>query len=102
MLLYLSPCGTNCQSVNDEALLICKVPRQLRWRYRRGKLTLAAAMQPGTLDSSTLSPQQIAQMNALLDELLDLPGDQRIDALRRRAVDDTQVAAAVERWRDAV
>jgi tetratricopeptide (TPR) repeat protein len=59
-------------------------------------------MQPGTLDSSTLSPQQIAQMNALLDELLDLPGDQRIDALRRRAVDDPQVAAAVERWLDAV
>jgi tetratricopeptide (TPR) repeat protein len=59
-------------------------------------------MQPGTLDSSTLSPQQIAQMNALLDELLDLPGDQRIDALRRRAIDDPQVVAAVERWLDAV
>jgi tetratricopeptide (TPR) repeat protein/TolB-like protein len=59
-------------------------------------------MQPGTLDSSTLSAQQIAQVNALLDELLDLPGDQRVAALRHRSIDDPQVAAAVERWLEAV
>jgi tetratricopeptide (TPR) repeat protein len=59
-------------------------------------------MQPGNLDSSTLSPQQIAQVNALLDELLDLPAGQRLDALRGRSIDDPQVAAAVERWLEAV
>jgi tetratricopeptide (TPR) repeat protein len=59
-------------------------------------------MQPGTLDSSTLSPQQIALMNALMDELLDLPEAQRDPALQRRSIDDLQVAAAVKRWLDAV
>lgn len=59
-------------------------------------------MQPGTLCSSTLSPQQIERMNALLDELLDLPEAQRIGALRRCSVEDPQVAAAVERWLHAV
>ena len=59
-------------------------------------------MQPGTLDTSTLSPQQFVRVNALLDELLDLPEEQRVDALRQRAVDDPMVAAAVEHWLDAV
>jgi tetratricopeptide (TPR) repeat protein len=59
-------------------------------------------MQPGTLDTSTLSPQQIARVNALLDELLDLPEEHRIGALRQRAIDDPLVTAAVERWLDAV
>jgi serine/threonine protein kinase/tetratricopeptide (TPR) repeat protein len=59
-------------------------------------------MQPGTLDSSTLSPQQIAHLNALLDELLDLPEDQRIGVLQRRPIEDPEVAAAVKRWLDAV
>jgi len=59
-------------------------------------------MQPGALDSSTLSPQQIARMNVLLDELLDLPEEQRIGALQQRSIDDRQVAAAVENWLRAV
>jgi hypothetical protein len=59
-------------------------------------------MQLGTLDNSTLSPQQIAHVNALLDELLDLPEDERLRALRHRSVGDPHVAAAVERWLDAV
>ncbi|HEX3913352.1 MAG TPA: protein kinase [Steroidobacteraceae bacterium] len=41
-------------------------------------------------------------MNALLDELLDLPEVHRIGALQRRAIEDPQVAAAVERWLHAV
>jgi tetratricopeptide (TPR) repeat protein len=59
-------------------------------------------MQPGTLDGSTLSPQQIARTDALLDELLDLPKDKRLGALRRLAIDDPKVAAAVESWLGAV
>lgn len=59
-------------------------------------------MQPGALDNSTLSPRQIAEMNALLDELLDLPEDQRIGELRHRSIQDPQIAAALERWLDAV
>jgi serine/threonine protein kinase/tetratricopeptide (TPR) repeat protein len=68
----------------------------------RRACTLAPAMQPGALDNSTLSPQQIAEMNALLDELLDLPEDQRVGKLRHRSIEDPQVAAALERWLDAV
>jgi tetratricopeptide (TPR) repeat protein len=68
----------------------------------RRACTLVPAMQPGALDNSTLSPQQIAEMNALLDELLDLPEDQRIGELRHCSIEDPQVAAALERWLDAV
>ncbi len=59
-------------------------------------------MQPGAPDNLTLSSQQKAHMNALLDELLDLPEQLRADALRRRSIDDPQVAAAVESWLSAV
>jgi tetratricopeptide (TPR) repeat protein/TolB-like protein len=59
-------------------------------------------MHLGTLDNSTLSQQQIQRVNALLDELLDLPEDQRNGALKRRPIDDVQVAAAVESWLAAV
>jgi hypothetical protein len=59
-------------------------------------------MQPGTSTTSALSHQQIAQMNALMDELLDLPTDQRLAVLQRRAIDDPAVAAAVARWLEAV
>jgi tetratricopeptide (TPR) repeat protein/predicted Ser/Thr protein kinase len=59
-------------------------------------------MLPGTSTTSALSHQQIAQMNALMDELLDLPTDQRLAVLQRRAIDDPAVAAAVARWLEAV
>jgi hypothetical protein len=39
-------------------------------------------MQPGTLNTSALSPQQVTQLNELMDELPDLPTDQRLAALR--------------------
>ena len=59
-------------------------------------------MQPGTSTTSALSHQRIAQMNALMDELLDLPTDQCLVVLQRRAIDDPAVAAAVARWLEAV
>src|SRR5579872_2904125 len=59
-------------------------------------------MQPGTLDTSTLSPQQRARINELLDELLDLPETERVAAFERRSIDDKQVADAVTSWLSAV
>jgi hypothetical protein len=41
-------------------------------------------------------------MEALLDELLDLPEERRAAALQKRSAEDPEVAAAVRRWLDAV
>jgi tetratricopeptide (TPR) repeat protein len=58
-------------------------------------------MQPGTQGSSTLSPEQSARVHTIVDELLDLPQQKRAAALSRISIDDSAVAAAVERWLEA-
>lgn len=45
---------------------------------------------------SGLSPEQLAQIDECLDELLDLPAEQQIPALRCRSIGDARVAAEVE------
>jgi tetratricopeptide (TPR) repeat protein len=59
-------------------------------------------MHTGTHNGSTLSPEQSASVNTLLDQLLDLPQEERAAAFSRLSIDDALVAEAVERWLAAV
>ncbi|MEP6548685.1 MAG: protein kinase [Gammaproteobacteria bacterium] len=59
-------------------------------------------MRPGPQDVSTLTVAQRARLDALLDELLDLPEHERVAALHHRSVEDPQVAEALESWLRAV
>ena len=53
-------------------------------------------MYSGAPPTSGLSPQQRQRVDALLDELLDLPEETRIAQLRSRHEEDSAVLAEVE------
>jgi eukaryotic-like serine/threonine-protein kinase len=53
-------------------------------------------MNPVDPRRSGLSPDQLAQVDECLDELLDLPADQQMSALKSRSIGDARVAAEVE------
>jgi len=53
-------------------------------------------MNPVDRGISGLSPEQLAQVDGYLDELLDLPADQRLPSLKSRSIGDARVAAEVE------
>ena len=53
-------------------------------------------MQPSKSDTPSLSADQRVRVNALLDELFDLPEADRLSLLRNRRIEDPLVLAEVE------
>ena len=53
-------------------------------------------MQPSDQVTAPLSPAQRARVDALLDDMFDLPEGERIANLRARRIEDTAVLAEVE------
>src|SRR5450755_484177 len=56
----------------------------------------AATLQPNEPISSRLTAQQVAHVDEILDQLLDLPPDERLPTFRKMRIEDSAVAAELD------
>jgi tetratricopeptide (TPR) repeat protein len=56
----------------------------------------SATLQPNEPLSPRLTPRQVAQVDEILDQLLDLPPDERLPTFRKMRIEDSAVAAELD------